>query len=83
MNLIRINKDKFGRNREELMAHLSGLGIQTRPVWHPNHLQKPYLDCQTYKIERVDKLVETSLCLPSSSQLSDEDIAKIISALNG
>ena len=83
MNLLQINSEAYGKDWEALIQRLEEDGIQTRPVWYPNHLQKPYLDCQTYKIERANKLVETSLCLPSSSQLNEEDIAKIVEALNG
>ena len=83
MNVLQIESDIYGMDRGSLMQHLEENGIQSRPVWALNHLQKPYLDCQTYKIEKSDKLVETSLCLPSSSQLSDEDIDKIIGVLNG
>ena len=32
-------------DREELMARLADLKIQTRPLWMPVHLQKPYADC--------------------------------------
>ena len=83
MNILRIDQEVYGQNRETLMGYLQTKGIQTRPVWCLNHLQKPYLGCQIYKMEQADKLIETSLCLPSSSQLSDEDIATIVSALNG
>jgi len=43
-----------------------------------NHMQKPYEHCQTYKIEKAIKLLANSLCLPSSSNLSDEDLKKVI-----
>ena len=56
--------------------------IQTRPVWALNHLQKPYKDCQHYKIKNAISLVEKSLCLPSSSNLTNENLRKIITLLN-
>ena len=83
MNILRIVTEMYGSDRETLMGDMQTKGIQTRPVWYPNHLQKPYKNCQTYKIENAEKLVDNSLCLPSSSKLSDEDIETIISALNG
>jgi perosamine synthetase len=83
INILQIEPDVYGRSRESLMEDLQTKGIQTRLVWYPNHRQKPYLDCKTYKIGLANKLVETSLCLPSSSQLNEEDIAKIIEVLNG
>ena len=35
------------------------------------------------KIEKARKLVENSLCLQSSSNLSNENLNKIVSVLNG
>jgi perosamine synthetase len=52
-------------------------------VWALNHLQKPYKDCQSYKIERAEALVNSSLCLPSSTSLGEGEIQKVIDILNG
>ena len=65
------------------MRRLEGNGIQTRPIWKLNHEQKPYKDCQHYKINNVKKMIEISLCLPSSSIISNKNLNKIISVLNG
>ena len=64
------------------MSQLESVGIQTRPVWSLNHMQKPYIDCQNYKIEKSFELVKNSLCLPSSISLTEDDTSRIISALN-
>jgi aminotransferase in exopolysaccharide biosynthesis len=58
--------------------------IEVRPIWHLNHLQVPYRDSYTYKIENAPVQVATSLCLPSSSGLTDEQlfrVEKVITAL--
>jgi len=78
LNILKIEKQIFGEDRETLMTRLEKNGIQTRPVWYLNHMQKPYEHCQTYKIEKAIKLLANSLCLPSSSNLSDEDLKKVI-----
>ena len=65
------------------MQRLEENRIQTRPVWKLNHEQKPNKNCQSYRIENAKKLVENSLCLPSSSNLTNENIEKIVSQLNG
>jgi len=83
LNLLQIDSNVFRENREALMKRLEENGIQTRPVWKLNHDQKPYKDCQHYKIENAKKLVENSLCLPSSSNLTNENLNKIVSQLNG
>jgi perosamine synthetase len=83
MNLLQIDTDIYTDDRESLMEKLEENGIQTRPVWAFNHEQKPYKECQSYKIENANKLVKNSLCLPSSSNLTNENIEKIINQLNG
>jgi len=83
MNLLQIETGVYGEGRENLLKRLGENGIQTRPVWKLNHEQKPYKDCQYYKIENAKKMVKNSLCLPSSSNLTDENLNKIVSQLNG
>ena len=83
LNLLQIDSKVYNEDREVLMKRLEEDGIQTRPVWKMNHEQKPYKDCQYYKMEKAKKLVTNSLCLPSSSNLSNENLNKIISVLNG
>ena len=81
MNLLQINGTTYGTNREGLMARLEKNGIQTRPVWTLNHKQRPYTDCQSYKIKRAEELVKNSLCLPSSTNLATDHINSIITCL--
>ena len=78
LNLLQIDNKVYNEDREVLMKRLEENGIQTRPVWKLNHEQKPYKDCQYYKIERAFSLVEKSLCLPSSTNLNFSSIKIII-----
>ena len=82
MILLQIDKKVCGEDREELMHRMNANNIQTRPAWAPIHLQKPYRSCQTYHVERAEELVGISLCLPSSTNLSDSDLLKVITNLN-
>jgi dTDP-4-amino-4,6-dideoxygalactose transaminase len=65
------------------MIYLEENLIQSRPVWHLNHLQKKFSSFQNYKISKSLTLLENSLCIPSSSHLTDDNINKIINVLNG
>ena len=80
LNILQI-RNGYGLNRESLMRKLDENGIISRPVWMLNHLQKPYKNCQSYNIEDAEKLVKTSLCLPSSPNLSENDLEKIVGKL--
>jgi len=83
MNVLQIDNAVYDEDRDSIMQRLEKNRIQTRPVWALNHLQKPYKDCQSYKIEKAEDLVNNSLCLPSSTNLSDEDLNKVIDILGG
>lgn len=78
MNILQIDSEIYGEDRDTLMQRLGGKGIQTRPVWALNHFQKPYQNCQTYRIELADKQIEMSLCLPSSVSMSSKEQEKVI-----
>ena len=81
LNVIKIDSEVFGKNGQSLMDQLGKNGIQTRPVWALNHLQRPYRNCQNYKIEFAEDLAKNSLCLPSSTNLTNENIATVINYL--
>ncbi len=81
MNVLQIDVEVFSEDWEVIMQRLKKNGIQSRPVWVLNHMQKPYEKCQNYKIERAEKLYNKSLCLPSSTDLTDNQIKSIITCL--
>ena len=83
LNVLDVEQELFGKDRDTLMQELTQNRIQSRPVWYPNHLQKPYAHCQAYHIDNAERLVGSSLCLPSSSQLTGDDISRIVKILNG
>jgi dTDP-4-amino-4,6-dideoxygalactose transaminase len=71
----------FGKDREELMMTLDRAGIQTRPLWYPNHLQAPYRNAQTFGVERAVWFWERVLNLPCSGDLSDSELDRVVSAV--
>ncbi|MBH30557.1 MAG: aminotransferase DegT [Candidatus Marinimicrobia bacterium] len=83
MNLLQINSETYGADRRTLISRLDENSIETRPVWGLNHLQKPYREYQSYKIEKAQDMLNNSLCLPSSTNLNEGAIQKVIATLNG
>ena len=81
INLLKIDSKQYGKNTEDIRKLMDKKGIQTRPIWKLNHLQNPYKSFFSYKIENAEKLVNNSLCLPSSTNLANEDLIKIIETL--
>lgn len=82
MYALQIDREIFGKDRSELMDHLSENKILTRPVWHLNHLQKPYQNCQYYKIEKAVQLLHNTLNIPCSVNLTEDQIYKVIGYLS-
>lgn len=73
-----IDKDKFALDKDELMNALAKRGIQTRPIWFLNHLQRPYCRNQAYKIEKAIWFWEKVLNLPCSSNLKKDQIERVV-----
>ena len=76
MNVLIIENDIM-LDIDKIVAYFKKNNIEIRPVWYPNHLQAPYTSCQNFKIENAMKLVNKSICLPSSYSLSNAQIEKI------
>ena len=81
MYALQIDKGIYGIDREQLMSIFDQQKIQTRPVWHLNHRQKPYRDCYGYQIEKAVFLHEVTLNIPCSTGLKNEEIESVISCL--
>ncbi len=79
---IRINDTIYGKNRDQLIHYLEDNNIQSRPVWKLNHEQKPYRNCQTYKIENAPSLYNNTLNIPSSVNLTKDNVDYIASVLD-
>jgi aminotransferase in exopolysaccharide biosynthesis len=78
---LQIDENRYGKGREELMAFLGENSIQARPMWYLNHLQKPYRQHQRYKIEKAPRLLEVTLNIPCSSNLTEESVDEVIGCL--
>ncbi|MDB2435686.1 DegT/DnrJ/EryC1/StrS family aminotransferase [Schleiferiaceae bacterium] len=68
--------------REELRLFLESLNIESRPLWKPMHLQPVYEGCQYFgKWHSAEKIFDFGLCLPSGSNLTEEEWERIESAI--
>jgi len=82
LNLLQINTEIYGYDRESIMNKFKENYIQVRPVWKLNHEQKPYQRCQSYKIDKAPELVSNSLCIPSNTNLTKLDINNVINNID-
>lgn len=67
--------------REALRLKFESQNIETRPLWKPMHLQPVFASYPYYGRSVVADLFEKGLCLPSGSNLSDNQWKRIISVL--
>ena len=75
---LKIDKEKYGIGRDELLQKLVDAGIQTRPIWGLIHQQKPYANCQSYEIEKALYYYDRILNLPCSSNLTEKEVYQVI-----
>jgi len=75
-----INHDKI----EDIIRSFSEENIEVRPIWKPMHLQPVFEDASFYYNGQKPisaSLFEHGLCLPSGSDLSKNDLNRIIELL--
>ena len=78
-----VDKDKYGMDRDELLRKLNDENIQTRPLWRLIHKQKPYLNSQSYKIEKAEFYEKNLINIPCSSNLSEDEVGIVVEKLEG
>ena len=66
-----------GVTREQLQLALEADHIESRPLWKPMHLQPIFASYGYYGDTVAQSLFENGLCLPSGSNLTDEDRKRI------
>ena len=74
--LIEPNTAK-GIDREALRLAFEAANIESRPLWKPMHLQPIFEHYPYYGSNVAETLFEKGLCLPSGSNLTDEERVRI------
>ena len=83
LTAILVNPDKtHGITREDIRLGLEKENIEARPLWKPMHLQPVFKDCPFYGDGISERLFEQGLCLPSGSNLTEEDFKRIFHCIN-
>ena len=60
-----------------MRLHLEKDNIESRPLWKPMHLQPIFKKHPYYGNKVAESLFEKGLCLPSGSNLTDEERERI------
>jgi len=78
---IIIDPKILGVTREDLRKGLEEDNIESRPLWKPMHLQPVFSGAPAYTNGFSEYAFENGLCLPSGSNMTDEDRSRIANQL--
>lgn len=70
-----------GITREDVRLLLDAENIESRPLWKPMHMQPVYEGAKFFGSGLCEKLFEQGLCLPSGSNLNEDDFERIFIVL--
>lgn len=82
LSTILIEESSNKINREALRLAFEQANIESRPLWKPMHLQPLFSNYPYYGNKIAENLFEKGLCLPSGSNINDDDRNRIKKVIN-
>jgi dTDP-4-amino-4,6-dideoxygalactose transaminase len=70
-----------GITRENIRTGLERENIESRPLWKPMHLQPVFQKYPYYGNNISENLFTNGLCLPSGSNLTNEEMARVVKCI--
>jgi dTDP-4-amino-4,6-dideoxygalactose transaminase len=81
LTCILVDPERFGVDREEIRLALEAEDIESRPTWKPLHLQPVFAEARVVGGSCCATIFERGLCLPTGSNLDDDDLGRVIEAV--
>ncbi|MDT3698295.1 MAG: aminotransferase class I/II-fold pyridoxal phosphate-dependent enzyme [Thermincola sp.] len=85
LTALTVDPDLCGATSFEILDALAAQNIEARPLWKPLHLQPLFAECgyfpYTAEGSLADKLFARGICLPSGSNMTDEEQFVVIEAV--
>ncbi|BAZ12828.1 DegT/DnrJ/EryC1/StrS aminotransferase [Calothrix sp. NIES-4071] len=81
LTCLTVDPEAFGADREQIRLTLATQQIEARPVWKPLHLQPVFAECECFGGAVASDLFARGLCLPSGSNLTHEELERVIEAI--
>ena len=78
LTCLTLDPKKFGATREDVRLALESENIEARPVWKPMHKQPVYAGYESVGGGVSERLFADGLCLPSGSNLTEEQVDRVI-----
>lgn len=73
--------DSQGVSREDIRLALEQENIESRPLWKPMHLQPVFANAPYYGDGTSERLFDQGLCLPSGSNMTDEERERVVNCI--
>jgi pyridoxal phosphate-dependent aminotransferase EpsN len=74
---------KARADRDRVIDVLAAAEIESRPIWKPMHLQPVFAGARVLGGRVSEELFARGLCLPSGSNLRDQDRARVVEIVRG
>jgi len=81
LTVILITPWEFGTDREAVRLSLEAENIESRPIWKPMHMQPVFKGCRICGGEVSEDLFNHGLCLPSGTQMTEEDLERVVKVI--
>ncbi len=83
LTTVLVQPEKFGADRETVRLALAAGDIEARPIWKPMHLQPFFAGCERIITGVADRIFRDGLCLPSCSDMTDDDLGRVVKVIRG
>ncbi len=83
LSCITVDPAESGVDREMIRRALEAENIEARPLWKPMHCQPVFAGCEAVGGAVAEELFAEGLCLPSGSNLSEVDLARVAGVIEG
>ncbi|WP_416433960.1 DegT/DnrJ/EryC1/StrS family aminotransferase [Priestia megaterium] len=85
LTVLTINEKEAGISAAQLVQAFTEQNIEARPVWKPLHMQPLFQGVRYYPHSENDdvaqQLFQTGICLPSGSNMTEDDQNRVIKCL--
>lgn len=78
LSCLTVDPSVAGFDREHLRLGLEAVNIEARPLWKPMHMQPLFEGCERVGGQVGVELFEQGLCLPSGSNMTQDQIERVI-----
>lgn len=78
---LKIDRTKIKASMREIIIALHETGIETRAIWGLINEQKPYESEVTWQLEKAPYYADRILNIPSSTQISEEEISYVVKSI--